>query len=111
MKGVSNAEADRSLATAQGNLQSLVDSLVSPSENDAHEVDPEPPRCDSAEFISAASKAVAAWAAIHALMSTVDELLTMVGDKVGFPKDSWQAGRRVHVDRSAVYAIQVVNMS
>jgi hypothetical protein len=43
------------------------------------------------------------WTLIHMMMCILTELTAMAGEE--FPKDPWQQGRKVHVDRAHVYSI------
>ena len=49
------------------------------------------------------SEARRCWALLHAMLCAMHDVVTLSGEEM--PKDPWEAGRKVYVERAAVYSI------
>jgi hypothetical protein len=58
---------------------------------------------DRRETEKRAGEARRCWALLQAVLCTMHELLALAGDEL--PRDPWEAGRKIYVERASVYSI------
>ena len=45
------------------------------------------------------------WALVHAMLCAMHDVVTLCGEEM--PKDPWEAGRKIYVERAGVYSISL----